>query len=56
MNQKSSLFLAKFCIFATEMVSVLWLFKTMYLKALRSFLNRYLSVSPQTVTSYFSAR
>ena len=28
-------------------VSVLWLSKTMYFKALRSFLNRYLSVSPQ---------
>ncbi|KXB36026.1 hypothetical protein HMPREF1869_00827 [Bacteroidales bacterium KA00251] len=37
-------------------VSVLWLSKTMYFKALRSFLNRYLSTSRQTVTSYFSAR
>jgi len=56
MNQKSSLFLAKFCIFATEMVSVLWLFKTMYLKALRSFLNRYQSTFPEMVTLYSSIR
>ena len=37
-------------------VSVLWLFKTVCLKALRSFLNRYLFIYLSKVTLYYSIR
>ena len=42
MNQKCTLFGAKFGIFTTKIVSVLWLFKILCVSALYSFLIRYL--------------
>ena len=41
---------------ARDELLLLWCFFIEYFKALRSFLNRYLSASPQMVNSYFSGR
>ena len=40
-NRKNALFCSQRVIFASEIVSVLWLFKILYISALHSFLNRY---------------
>ena len=55
-SRKNAHFRTQKSIFVEDKVSVLWLFKTMYLKALHSFLNRYLPTTVLLVAHCCSIR